>query len=437
MRAFHAAPPVLACAVAGLALGCRVDPVAAPDIVAVSVRVGPSIRRIVALAEPGGTAEELRRARPDLEFQGALAVTPGPHTLRVEAYDADRRLLAAPTASITVVRGDPGLALLTIPGGDASATANHAPVIEVLTSPRTSVVAGARFVLEARVAGAEAISHSWTTMPPACGVLGSPAAASTSFTAATAGPCTATLAAASDGRVDRRSVEITVRSRARSYRYPLQLSGDRRYLVDRRGMPFLLKGETAWLALVNLTEEEQEAYLQDREDKGFSAVEVMLLNANYTRSPNPLPPANRYGEVPFRVPGAFATADDAYFDRAVEFVDRAARHGILVLVAPMYHGFDGGHEGWFASLDAPGNTRDVCRRYGRFVGGKLGGRSNVVWVAGGDHAPPRGSEAEARHWEMLQGIRESARASSGPGTGTSITGAGSRRTRPSSRRGWI
>ena len=406
MKAFRAAPPILACAVAGLLLGCRADPVAAPDVIAVSVRAGPSIRRMIAHVEPGGVAEELRRARPDLEFRGSLGVTPGLHTLRVDAYDARRQRVTESTASITVTRGDPALVLLAIPGAHPSAAGRGAPVVEVLTSPRTSVVAGAKFVLEARVAGGEEISHSWTATPPGCGIFGSPAATSTSFTGTVAGPCTATLAAASDGGADRRSVEIIVRSRARSYLYPLRLSGDRRYLVDQRGTPFLLKGETAWLALVNLTEEEQDAYLQDRDDKGFNTVEVMLLNANYTKTPNPVPPANRYGELPFRVPGAFATADDAYFDRAAAFVDRAARHGVLVLVAPMYLGYDGGREGWFASLDAPGNTRDVCRRYGRFVGSKFKERNNVVWVAGGDHAPPPGSEAEARHWEMLQGIQE-------------------------------
>jgi hypothetical protein len=59
-------------------------------------------------------------------------------------------------------------------------------------------------------------------------------------------------------------VSIVVRTRGRFYQYPLQVAPGGRYLVDRRGTPFLIKGETAWLALVNLTEAEQERYLADR-----------------------------------------------------------------------------------------------------------------------------------------------------------------------------
>ena len=58
--------------------------------------------------------------------------------------------------------------------------------------------------------------------------------------------------------------------------------------------------------------------------------------------------------------GNFSTPNGAYFDRAVAFVDRAADHGMLVLIAPDYLGFDGGREGWWKELTAPVNTRPVC-----------------------------------------------------------------------------
>src|SRR4051812_23836376 len=78
--------------------------------------------------------------------------------------------------------------------------------------------------------------------------------------------------------------------------FPLRPAPGGRHLEDQRGVPFLIKGETAWLALANLTEAEQESYLADRAAKGFNLVELMLTNHDYTRAPNPTPPANRRGE---------------------------------------------------------------------------------------------------------------------------------------------
>ena len=132
----------------------------------------------------------------------------------------------------------------------------------------------------------------------------------------------------------------------------------------------------------------------------------MLTNHDYTRPPNPVPPANRRGEQPFRRPGDLSVPNDAYFDRAVAFVDRAAAHGMVVLLAPNYLGFDGGREGWWEVLNASGNTREVCAAFGRYLGGRFRDRPNVLWLAGGDFAPPPGSEGEARHLALVEGIRD-------------------------------
>ena len=197
-----------------------------------------------------------------------------------------------------------------------------------------------------------------------------------------------------------------VRTRGNAHQFPLRVASGGRFLVDAQGRPFLIKGETAWLALANLTPAEQERYLADRAGKGFNVVEIMLTNHNYTSPPNPTPPANRAGEQPFLNAGDFSKPNDAYFDRAAAFVDRAAADGIAVLIAPNYLGFDGGREGWWKALTDPVNTRAVCAAFGRYLGARFREKRNVLWVAGGDYAPPAGSEGEARHWEILKGIRE-------------------------------
>ena len=78
---------------------------------------------------------------------------------------------------------------------------------------------------------------------------------------------------------------------------------------------------------------------------------------------------------------------------------------MAVLVAPNYLGFDGGREGWWEALISEVNSREVCFRFGQYLGARFRNRPNLIWLAGGDFAPPPGSEGERRHWEILRGIR--------------------------------
>src|SRR6266851_9003449 len=367
MRTRRARKCHLAGTVAGIVLECRsAPPPPYPGSqIAVTVHVSPGVGRVVASSDATVRAT-LRRGGPPAEFNGAIALQPGPHAVAIEA----------------------------------------------ITAPRSSVVQGERIFLETRTIGPKA-SLDWTASPPGCGKFAQPGAASTEWTALAAGSCTVTLTASAEQNRDRRSLTVVVRSHGQSFVYPLSVAPGGRHLVDQHGTPFLIKGETAWLALVNLTEAEQERYLADRSAKGFNLVEVMLTNHDYTSSPTP--PANRAGEQPFMKPGDFSTPHDAYFGRAAAFVDRAAAHGIVVLLAPNYLGFDGGSEGWWQELNAPVNTRAACSGFGRYLGTRFKRKRNLLWLAGGDFAPPAGSEGEARHREILDGIR--AGGSSQPWTG--------------------
>ncbi len=371
--------------------------------IAVTVHVSPGVGRVVASSDATVRAT-LRRGGPPAEFNGAIALQPGPHAVAIEAFDEAGVRVGAASFLVTSARGSPALL-------DAAVGAGR-PIIEAITAPRSSVVQGERIFLETRTIGPKA-SLDWTASPPGCGKFAQPGAASTEWTALAAGSCTVTLTASAEQNRDRRSLTVVVRSHGQSFVYPLSVAPGGRHLVDQHGTPFLIKGETAWLALVNLTEAEQERYLADRSAKGFNLVEVMLTNHDYTSSPTP--PANRAGEQPFMKPGDFSTPHDAYFGRAAAFVDRAAAHGIVVLLAPNYLGFDGGREGWWQELNAPVNTRAACSGFGRYLGTRFKRKRNLLWLAGGDFAPPAGSEGEARHREILDGIR--AGGSSQPWTG--------------------
>ncbi len=400
-----------ALAVLGVLVGCRqAPPPPYPGaLIDLTVRVSPpaGVARVTASTD-ASRATPLRGGAYAGDWFSAIAVHPGAHSVTVEAFDAAGARLGETTATVTAARGEAAEVDVTV-AADAGARGLAPParaLVAALVAPRNSLLLGDRMLLQGRALGQPApVTFSWTATPPECGSFAASAAAVTEWTAAAPGACTVALTVSAARQTDRRAVDVVVRAPGRFYQYPLQVAPGGRHLVDQRGSPFLIKGETAWLALVNLTEAEQEQYLADRSAKGFNLVEVMLTNHDYTSSPSPTPPANRAGEQPFLRAGDFSAPNDAYFDRAAAFVDRAAAHGMAVLIAPDYLGFDGGREGWWEALNARGNTRPVCAAFGRYLGARFKDRKNVLWLAGGDFAPPAGSEGEARHREILDGIR--------------------------------
>jgi hypothetical protein len=180
--------------------------------------------------------------------------------------------------------------------------------------------------------------------------------------------------------------------------FPLKLSENGRYLVDQRGTPFLVVGDTPWSLIVQLDEPEMERYLKDRRDKGFNSIIVNLIEHKFSTSP----PRIRSGLAPFNEPGDFSTPNSEYFDFAHKAVEKAGEYGIVVWLAPAYLGYGGGDEGFFREIKAGG--RDKLRAYGRFVGRRFRDLSNIVWMLGGDYTPDRSDQWTLN--ELARAIRE-------------------------------
>jgi hypothetical protein len=178
--------------------------------------------------------------------------------------------------------------------------------------------------------------------------------------------------------------------------FPLRVEPGARYLVDASGQPFLLNGDTAWSLIADLTREDAELYLRDRQARGFNTLLVNLIEGKFSRNA----PANAYGDRPFRVDNDFATPNDAYFDHAEWVLRRACELGFVVLLAPSYVGNQGGPEGWYRQMTESGAAK--VRDYGRYVGRRFGDLANIVWVQGGDYNPPDKDLIRA----LVAGIRE-------------------------------
>lgn len=161
--------------------------------------------------------------------------------------------------------------------------------------------------------------------------------------------------------------------------YPLQVSGNHRYLVDQLGAPFLVQGDAPWSLISGTTESETEEYLRERRRMGFNTLVVNLIEHKFHG------PRDREGNDPFLVPGDFTTPNEKYFAHADWVIRKAGESGMQVLLAPIYLGYKGSDEGWYEEALRNGPAR--CREWGRFVGRRYKDFPNIIWLMGGDRVP--------------------------------------------------
>jgi hypothetical protein len=181
---------------------------------------------------------------------------------------------------------------------------------------------------------------------------------------------------------------------AGSVTYPLKISANGRYFIDQQDHPFLYHADTGWLLFSKLTQAEAVVYLQNRQQKKFTAIQVMLL-------PEEPEHTNRDGDGPFTTPGDLTMPHHAYFAHVDAVIRQAAARGLLVAIQPVWIGCCGGN--WADTLRANGPA--AARAYGRYLGQHYRDIPNVVWLLGGDNDPHDLVEVER---ELALGIKEDA-----------------------------
>src|SRR5882724_4072142 len=192
---------------------------------------------------------------------------------------------------------------------------------------------------------------------------------STNEPASSLGAPTANRSGASSPGFPASPIQVTTSA---TYAYPLKISTNRRYLVDQNNKPFRIQGDSAQSLIANLTYAEADKCLSDRQKKGFNTVNINLLEAKFAIHA----PANRNGDAPFTKPGDLSTPNEAYFAFADSIIDLAASKGMLVSLAAMYLGVNGGDEGWWKVLTNDVNAQTVCYNFGLYIGkGTRAGRT--------------------------------------------------------------
>ncbi len=170
---------------------------------------------------------------------------------------------------------------------------------------------------------------------------------------------------------------------SRHVKYPLKISSNKRFLVDQEEIPFLLQGEAPWSLFVEVSREDAEHYLANRNKKRFNVILVNLIEHAFCQHP----PNNFYGEAPFSKPGDFTTPNEKYFAHVDWVIQRAAEYDILVLLCPMFLGVPNSDQGWYEEIVA--QTPAQCFEYGRFLGRRYSNFDNILWSIAADRNPDR------------------------------------------------
>jgi hypothetical protein len=176
----------------------------------------------------------------------------------------------------------------------------------------------------------------------------------------------------------------------------LRVSSNSRFLVRADGTGFFYLADTAWELFHRLNRTEVVTYLQNRADRGYTAVQAVAVaeldGVNTPNAQGDRPFLNNNPATPATTPGADpadATQYD-YWDHVDYIVGEAEARGIYTAMLPTW----GSHV-----VSGLINTSNA-QAYGQFLGSRYANRS-IIWVLGGDR-PAAGYEAVWR--AMAKGI---------------------------------
>jgi hypothetical protein len=175
-----------------------------------------------------------------------------------------------------------------------------------------------------------------------------------------------------------------------SNRLPLlKISENGRFLSDENGQPFFWLGDTGWLLFSKLNREEAEKYLENRAEKGFNVIQVMVLHE--------LKSANVYGDSalvngdvsqPKVVKGnSIEKGEYDFWDHVDYIIDIAEKKGLYMALVPV----------WGSNVRGGKVSRGQADNYSKWLAKKYAHKSNIIWLNGGD---VKGSDSTAT-WNII------------------------------------
>ena len=121
---------------------------------------------------------------------------------------------------------------------------------------------------------------------------------------------------------------------------PIHVSPDGHYFVKADGTPFFWQADTAWGIFNHAAPADVDAYLNDRQAKGFNVIQGVIALWDYRQK------RNADGELPF-VNGDLGQINEAYYRNVDAILDQVAAHGMYMAVLPFWHKNAGDRLGHF------------------------------------------------------------------------------------------
>ncbi len=183
----------------------------------------------------------------------------------------------------------------------------------------------------------------------------------------------------------------------------LKVAADGRHLCYEDGEVFFYLADTAWELFHKLTREEAFLYLEDRAQKGFTAIQAVALAEK-----DGLRRSNAYGRSPMKIgdDGRYdpALIDDegeySYWDHVDAIVRKASELGMYIAMLPTWGDKYEGMRGDGPHMFTPENAY----AYGEWLGRRYREAGNIIWVMGGDRAFSTRRQLEALD-AMARGLK--------------------------------
>lgn len=179
------------------------------------------------------------------------------------------------------------------------------------------------------------------------------------------------------------------------------VSRDGRYFLDQYGKPLLVKGDSPWSLLTQLSPQQAELWFAKRQQQGFNAAIFSLIGAASNGGVDD-EGSTFDGLTPF-VDGDILQWQEPYWERATAYLRKAAEHGITVMLYPI--------DGWTIGRSFVPTSTGQCHAYGVKLAERFRDLPNIVWLSGGDYFPAARDEEEGSDVDhcidaMMRGIRE-------------------------------
>ena len=156
----------------------------------------------------------------------------------------------------------------------------------------------------------------------------------------------------------------------------LKVSSNKRFFQTADGKPFFWLGDTGWLLFIKCTREQALQYLDDRKQKSFNVVQVMLIHDLDLG-------VNVYGDssvrnknvaLPITTKGNSFTNKEEYdfWDHVDYIIDEAAKRGIYMALVPLWGG------------NIKNVSKEQTKAYATFLANRYKNKSNIIWLNGGD-----------------------------------------------------